>query len=311
METLVLRLSARHGRGCEYHKLPGEQIAVGRAPHNDLILSDPYLGAEQFRLRRDAESILLDILDSTNPVTLNGKSCAGHGIALKCGDQIAVGQSVFEVLLEGAAVAPTRSMPSTLWSRLGNWRPVLAFMALVLTGASALYVDYLDTFEELDWGELLSGPVFLLLLIVCWASLWAIVGRLLRNQPNFSSHLFVSALTMLLTMYCTLASAYIGYGTGLTQLANAADWLGSALLCFALLYFNLRFATNLRRPWIPAAATVLLLVLLIYGFEWIGEEDFMPYPPEESLLKPPFAKLRDGISLDEWDEQLRELFREL
>jgi hypothetical protein len=311
MEALVIRLGTRHGRGWEHHKLAGEVLSVGRALHNDLILADPYLGAEQFRIHRDGERILLDILDATNPATLNGKPCAGHDIGLQSGDRIAIGQSVIEVLLESASVAPTRSMPSTLWSRLGNWRPVLAFMALLSTGLSALYIDYLDTYEELDWGELLSGPVFLVLLIVCWASLWAIVGRVLRNQPGFSSHLFVSALTMLLAMNCTLASGYIGYASGFARVAYAVDWFGSALLSFTLLYFNLRFATSLRRPWIAAASTVLLLVLLIYGFEWIGEEEFMPYPPEESLLKPPFAKLRDGVTVDEWDETLRELFREL
>ena len=84
---------------------------------------------------------------------------------------------------------------------------------LLLTLLVALYVDYLDTVETIEWGELLTGPVFLGLVIVGWAALWAIVGRVLRHQPQFFSQLFVSALITLLTMPKSLIIFHTGRGS--------------------------------------------------------------------------------------------------
>ena len=311
MEALVLRVGPRHGRGVYHRRFDGAAMTIGRALHNDLIVSDPYLGATQFRLLHADGTLVLEILDRTNPVAVNGAVRDEAVLAIAPGDEIAVGQSVFSVLPEDSPVPRTRPMSTTLWARLGAWRPVVAVVMLLLTLLVALYVDYLDTVETIEWGELLTGPVFLGLLIVGWAALWAVVGRVLRHQPQFFSQLFVSALITLLTMQTTLGAAHLSYAVGFARAVDIADWSASALFSFALLYFNLRFATSLRRPAITAALSVALLLALLYGFEKAGEEEFIPYPVAEPLLRAPFLKLRDGLSFDAYEQRLSELFLEL
>jgi len=78
-----------------------------------------------------------------------------------------------------------------------------------------------------------------------------------------------------------------------------------------LVYVNLRLATHLQRPALSAAAFIALLFLLAYGVEWLGEEQFLPYPADETLLKPPFAKLRASMDLDEYQDALESLFARL
>lgn len=311
MDALVLRVAPRHGRGAEFRKFAGDVVSVGRGLGNDVIVADPWYGASQFRLRRVEGRILLDVLDATNPALLNGRRCNGAGIALEPGAVLALGQTVVQVMLESTPVAPARTDSRAWWARPGRWRPVLAALLLAFTAAVALYLDYLDTFEVPDWGELTSGVAFLVLVITGWAGLWAVAGRVLRNQPQFASQLFVSALVTLLTMVLTLAAGYLAYAIGFDAAVHALDWLLGALLSFALVYANLRLATNLRRPAIAAASAVGMLVFLAYGFEWLGEEEFSPHPLTQTLLRPPFAKLRAGLPPDAYAERLDELFAAL
>jgi len=308
MDALVLRVAARHGRGAEFHRFDGAAVRVGRGLDNDLVVPDPYVGAEQFRFRREGGAILLDVLDDTNPVHLNGSPCRGTGNPLVPGDRVAAGHTVFEILLAGSPVPPARRLPVTRWARLGAWRPALAVLMLVVAALAALLYDYLDTYETPEWGVLASGSLALVLVMLGWAGLWAIVGRLLRNETHFSTQLFASALVTLLTMELTLAAPYVAYATGIEFVVGAVRWVLSPLLCFALVWVNLRYATNLRHPGPAAACAVALLLLLVHGLEWMRAEPFSPYPVTETLLRPPFAKLQEGVSLDVHQARLEGLF---
>lgn len=311
MDALVLRIGPRHGRGAEYHKFAGSHVEIGRGYHNDLIVADPYLGSAQFRIVRTDGHMFLEILEETNPVLLNGRRCEMPRIPLAAGDELTVGHTTVGVFLESTLVPDTRLMRATVWSRLGRWQPPAALAVLVITGLCALWVDYLDTVEEIDWPSLLSGPVFLAMIIIGWALAWATVGRVLRNQPRFFGHLFASAAVTLLTMQVTLLAPYAAYATGFPRAVAALDWGLSALLSGILVYVNLRLATHLQRPALSAAAFIALLFLLAYGVEWLGEEQFLPYPADETLLKPPFAKLRASMDLDEYQDALESLFARL
>jgi hypothetical protein len=307
----VLRVAQRHGRRADFHRFGGEEVRVGRGLRNDLIVADPYVGAEQFRFRRAGGQILLDVLDATNPVMRNGLRCEGCGVVLAAGDVITVGQSLFEVLLESSSVPAARRVSANVWERLGSWRPALALLTLLVTAAAALLVDYLDTFEAPEWGELLAGPLFLVMVIVGWAAAWAVVGRLLRNQTHFFTQLFASSLVTLLTMEITLAAPYAAYAIGFDAVVYAIDWLLSALLSFGLVYVNLRLATNLHRPATVAGCGVALMLLLVHGLDWLNRDAFNPNPDAETLLRAPFAKLRDGIPMAGYQDRLAELFGEL
>ena len=133
-------------------------------------------------------------------------------------------------------------------------------------------------------------------------SSWSV--EMLRPIPSV-------ALIPLLPMQTTLGAAYLSYAVGFAPAVDIADWCASALFSFALLYFNLRFATSLRHPAITAALSVALLLALMFGYEKAGEDEFIPYPVEEPLLRAPFLKLRDGLSFDDYEQQWSELFAEL
>ena len=308
MEALILRVSSRHGRGESFHRVDETLCTVGRAYHNSVIIGDPCIGALQFRIRREADAIGVEVLDDTNPVLVNGKPRVDRFFMLVPGDTLAVGHTEIALLGESMPVAPTRALHFSLWNRLGAWRPAVAIAMVLLTSAAAWFADYLGVTQKPDWGQLAMGPIMLALVVSAWSAMWAVVGRLLRNQPQFFTQLFVTAVATFATMESSLGAAYVAYASGFVKTLEALDWGTGAVISFALLLANLRIATNLRRPAWVAAGTVVAMLVLVHGLEYLGEEDFQPSPQAQTLLKPPFAKLRSGMSLDEFEQNAARLF---
>ena len=311
METLILRLAARHARGSSNHRFEGEALSIGRGPRNQVFVDDPYVGAEQFLLRRHGEEILLEVLDHTNPVFINRRHRTVNPLALAVGDRIDIGHTHMTLLSESSAVEPARVLSFALWSRLGAWQPLIALALWLLVFASTLCLNWLAVYEKPQWGDLASQSLMFALAMVAWAALWAIVGRLLRGQPAFFGHLFYVCAATVLDMANSIACSWLAYASGFTQTMAVVEWVIEAVIGIALLFGNLRLATHLRRPALAATLFVIVLVGLVLGIEYLQQDDFDPGLEVQTLLKPPLAKLRGGESLEGYEEQLSELFGEL
>jgi len=310
--AVIVRAGPRHARGGgESRRLERGELRIGRAPGNDLVLADPYVGATQFRLLRAGEGVVLEVLDRTNPVRVNGLRREEASIALASGDEIEIGHSLLGVLREDAAVAPTRVLPSTWWARIGAWRPAVAVLLLLAAGATSLWVDYLATYAEPRWDELLSGTLTLLAVLLGWAALWAVIGRSLRHPAQFAGHLALASTVVLAAYLLTATIEYGLYALDLARLSEPLDWAGGAALLFLLCCGEFRLATQLRRPALAAALAVALPLATLAAFDWAAREDYDPQPPALTLLAPPFAKLAEGRSAEAYDELLAGLFEDV
>ena len=311
MAALILRVGPRHGRGGEYRRIGADSVHIGRAFDNDLIVADPFVGAAQFRLSRAGERSVLEVLDRTNPVHLNGRLGEQATIELASGDRVEFGHSSLTVLREDTPVLPTRRLPSSWWGRLGSWRPVAAALALAGVAAASLWADFLASVDEPKWDELAAGALKLAGLLLCWSALWSIVGRSIRQQANFAGHLALACAVVLAAFGLTPLGEYAMYAFDAAGATDALDWGGAAALLFALCYGEFRLATSLRRPALAATLAVALPLLVLGGLEWAARAQFDPQPPALTLLRPPFAKLRSGRSPDDYDEVLGALFDSL
>lgn len=312
MEALVLCVTTRAARGVEFHKFGGTEIAIGRGLRNDLIVADPYFGAEQFRIRRGEDGMTLVLLDRTNVPRLNGERVpAGGELPLREGDRLALGGTLITVLTEDSAVAPARVLGDSLWSRIERWRPGIALLVLLLAGAASALLQYLEVVRDIEWPQFAAGPVMLVVMLLVWSFAWALAGRLLRNQTHFFAHLACAAGITLASMLASELLGVAAWASGLTQLLGPVDGVISAGFGCLLLGLNLRFATNLHRPLAAATLFVLALGGLSWGLQWQSQEEFEPSPAEPAGLLPPFAKLRGDLPVAEHERLLRELFGEV
>ena len=308
MAAVIVRVAPRHGRAAEHHRIDADTARIGRAFDNDVIVPDPFVGAAQFRLRREGERLLLEVLDRTNPVLVNARRCEESLIELASGDEIGIGHSVLTVLREDTPVAPTRRIPSSLWGRLGAGRPLVAALALLAVGATSILLDWLSTVDAPQWHELIASALVLGAILLGWATAWALIARTNRHHAQFAGHLALACLVVLAGFAISAVVEYAAYASDTAQAVNLGDWLSGALLLFLLCYGEFRMATHLRRPALAGLLAALLPLGLLAAFQWASREEFNPQPDTATLLRAPFAKLRTGRTLDDYDAELAELF---
>jgi hypothetical protein len=312
MAALIVRAGPRHARGAmERVRLEDGVLDIGRAPGNALVLADPFVGPAQFRLHYRDGSIRLEVLDRTNPVRLNGRRCDDATLVLASGDEVEVGHSVVAVLRADTPVTPARVLPSTWWARIGAWRPFAAALLLAGAGAASIGLDFIATVDAPRWDELASGTLKLMLVLAGWAALWAFIGRAVRQQAHFAGHLALVCAVVLAGFALTALTEYGLYAFDAAHFAEACDWGGGAVLLFALVYGEYRLATHLRQPVPAALVTVALPLALLAAFEWAARGDFDEQPAALTLLSPPFAKLVEGRSPEDYDEVLAGLFADV
>mgnify|MGYP006293793327 FL=1 len=121
-----VRLLALYGsrRGQDF-PVPADGLLIGREPHVDLQLEEHGVSREHARVGwSDEGELQLEDLDSTNGVLHNGNTVDGR-VTLKHADQIALGETLFEVY-DARAAASRRA-----WRTRGLALILLALMFLV------------------------------------------------------------------------------------------------------------------------------------------------------------------------------------
>jgi len=100
-------------------EIGGPGLNIGRAPENDLVLSDPLVSAHHARVARRNGDFLITDLDSTNATLVNGERLRGGTRSLSSGDTVTVGDTDLRFVIgvfgqSGSAGEPaskTRSFP--------------------------------------------------------------------------------------------------------------------------------------------------------------------------------------------------------
>ncbi len=78
-----------------------KELSIGRSASNQLVIDDPLIAERQCLIKKDGERFRIWDFGSHNPTFVNG--LPAKGLALKHGDQIKIGTSLFLVLLHPEA----------------------------------------------------------------------------------------------------------------------------------------------------------------------------------------------------------------
>ena len=81
-----------------------------------------------------------------------------------------------------------------------NWlagKPVNPFLPVILLILACLFdfaTTYFESSTSLKWEEVAVGELMAALLIVLWAGIWAIAGRIIRHQHQFGRQIIATLL---------------------------------------------------------------------------------------------------------------------
>src|SRR5688572_24854467 len=80
------------------------ELSIGRAPSNRLVIEDPSVAERQCLIRKEGDELRIWDVEGGARTFVNG--LPARGLALKHGDQIRIGTSLFRVVLDIGGVTP-------------------------------------------------------------------------------------------------------------------------------------------------------------------------------------------------------------
>lgn len=195
MEGYFIEFASRAGEFLFRQRITALPATVGRALSNDFIVDDPHVAAQHLRLAADPTThgkLLITDLGSRN-----GLFKAGHRtkeVALCSGECVHFGHTTLRLRHCSEEVAPERL--DLFSSRVFSLPVALLLFALsiVFTVIDVPFERFGDITAVIWLGAMLGSAALLL----GWAALWAVLGRIFAGRAQFVSHLAIAGWSMLI-----------------------------------------------------------------------------------------------------------------
>lgn len=293
--ALIIEELNRSQRVQARYRMDGERFTLGRAYHNDVILDDPHADPRHAEVVRDEDGgYTLRDLHSANGSQLLGnnrdksvKAGAFSERTIESGDEIQLGKTHLRFTDSEARVAPALPLHSLerLFERLSH--PAAAFALLFTVGLSTLAISYLGYARSYEWtlaANLVAGSVVGLLV---YAAAWAFIGRVVRHETRFFTHLSIAALGALLYATWEWFGGLLDFNYALGNWKGVLDLLVLALLLPAMLWCACFLAMNLSPRWRWGVALLLPWSFLGLGMaeDIGGMRDFSALPEISTEIK--------------------------
>lgn len=311
MAALIIQLGGKHSKVTDVFRSTDEQINVGRAYNNQLILSDPYIAPQQAQFYYTDVGWRLRINDNANRILHNGKVVEQDDLAIQPGDSLTLGRTELRIYSEDFAVEETRQLLVSRWlhsSSVGVLAPLMALAAMLLIGLCSFY---LEDSSEFEWKYYSYFAMAVAGFALLWAGGWALASRLLRHQHHFGQHLLVTASALGIVEVSNILPSYLGFMLS----SPATEYYLLLLIGFVLFAFMLRyhlfFASHIQRPLRAGLITSAVLMLSVMGLYNMTNEMGVSDKKYSDRLQPGFmypvgSTDVDGFMLD-WAEMMQEL----
>lgn len=278
-----IELLSRGGKVVQQVPLRNEVVHIGRGYDNDMVVDDPYVEPHHLSLWWDGEALRIDTHAA------NGNALPE---TLDCGGQLYIGRSVLRFRSACFPLTETRREPTgfDLLALLG--KPLWQAGAVLLCLALLLLDDYLGTASKYLPIKGVTEAVSMLLVIGCWAALWAFASRIFIHQWNFWRHTTIALLAVTLLTLLKAGGGYVAFALNLDALASTSGTVAEFLIAAVALFLHLCSASYApaRRLLVASGGLAALLVGLPLLFS-LADRDFSPYPQYDVTFKPPAFKV--------------------
>ena len=306
MDTLIVQYGIKHGRAAELVRSCNDKLSIGRSYNNDLVLTDAHIAPKQMQFCKNDGQWQVSVLDYTNPVLLNGVSVGDKPVAINSGDKITVGRTHLSLYSEDHPVTQTRKLILSSWLHRDSQGVLQPFLFLLLVCILDGLLEFFQLSTDLKWKEIASSGIVGGIIIIIWAGLWSLTGKLLRHQQHFGLQLIATSMAMALLTLFYPVSSYLEYITHSTMVGMATGYGLAFVTLVILLKLNLYIATNIDHTF---KVSIILSSVLIGVVYWLAnfnqQEDFSYSPQYSTVLRPPFAQVLRGKTVDEYFDELK------
>ena len=313
METVSVRgaleLLDRAGR-VEQRVVVGDRpLRIGRAFDNDLIVDDAHVDAHHAEVVVDENGVpTVRDLGSVNGLRKPGTRGRVDTIALDRDGSFSIGGATIRFRTPDYAPAqPLRG--GGLRAHPALWAVIALVACLAATAAEAM----MGSSEKFNGLQLLNVVLIPLIVILVWAALWSLVGRLLVHHARFLGHVAIVSVGIFVGSALTFV---LGLAAFSLSLDTFAGWITSlcAFISMAIVFSgHLRLATRLRaRGALVAGVCAALLIAGSFRVtHMVGAQRFSPAPRSTVTLAPPSWRLRSPETTDAFYAKTQTLVDEL
>lgn len=313
METVTARgaleLLDRAGRVEQRVIVADRPLRIGRAYDNDLIVDDVHVDAHHAEvvLGENGVPVARD-LGSVNGLRKTGARGRVDSIALDRDSSFSIGAST--IRFRSADYAPAQPLRSGgLRANPALWAAIALVACLAGTATEAM----MGSSEKFNALQLLNVVLIPLIVILVWAALWSLVGRLLVHQARFLGHIAIVSFGIFIGSVLTFLLGIVAFSFSLNTLAG---WITSisAFVSMAIVFSgHLNLATRLRArgALIAGVCAALLIAGSFRVTRMVGAQHFSPAPRSAVTLAPPSWRLRSPETTDAFYAKTQSLVDEL
>lgn len=271
----------------------GDDVRIGRAYDNDVVIDDPHVAPHHLRIARDEAGLLqAEDLGTRNGLHTTDSDARQTRVVLD-GDRILrLGRSLLRVRTPDFVVPPER-VPG----RVLHTAPIIAVLGVVAIALSLLTL-WLNETQQTQPSNYLLAVIGVAFLVLVWTTVWSVLSRIFTGVAHFDRHLSI-ALAGLLVFYlydqAVEFGAYAFSWRAAAEYAYVVNWLLFAGLCFA----HLRAMGPMRlRAKASAVTAVALAAIAVQTVSRMDPASAAGQQTYLQTLKPPFLRLRTAQSLD-------------
>jgi hypothetical protein len=321
--ALVVQLINRAGVASATHRFHQDRVILGRALDCDLVLQDPHVDAHHLEVTLDQQTGRLSGRDLGS---LNGTwrlAQSQHGVLSKkktplsqaspffSGQVFEFGKTHVRVCSSMHEVAPP--LPLSRWEALGHamahwW--IYCFLGLLMV-ALQVWDSYLSEPSAKKLSQFALSALYPLLAAVVYAGVWAFIGKNIRQDNKFTSHLTAALTAVVLVAAFEFITPYWAFHWEAGHWQDQAVTLFTAAIVFFVGFISLSFATHLQgfgKGAVAMVAPTLLLIPLILDI--LGEPEFHSAPPYDRTLVEPNWQFRQPGEVDDFLAATRKLYPE-
>lgn len=301
MDTLVVKMGSKHSRVAELTRSAEGVLRVGRSFDNDLVLTDRHVAPQQIEFCQTDAQWQMKILDRTNPVLLNNKSVEADVVPVHSGDKVMIGRTRLSLYSTSDSVEPTHKLLLSNWLTRDSRSPLLAIFFLLAVCLIDFLLTYFEGSTDLNWQEDAGSELFAAVIIVLWAGVWALAGRIFRQQHHMGLQLLATTAAYLLAVVLSAFWIIAAGSIDSVVVGEYALYLLIFVVLVVLFQLNLLIATSIRRTLTVAVVLAALVVGVPYAFFTLADSEEFEYEPEYAKeLVPPLVQFDSRVTADEY-----------
>ncbi|MGE0269524.1 MAG: FHA domain-containing protein [Candidatus Omnitrophota bacterium] len=306
MEKIIIEVISDHKHQGDYKIFEGGCVHIGRSLENDLILNDPFVSEKHLVIRLEEGLLRIQDFQSRNGTYVPRTKRFEPELVIGSGEELIVGRTRIRVYLESHQVQPAKLLDENKtifrWMHL---KPVAWGLLVVLMVVS--YIEaHLLTVENETIQKLLSAPIMSSTIILIWAGFWALLGRLLCHRINFTVHISICCLWILIHDIFERANDYLCFYLNNQLLHLIINYIIYTGMFIIALSFSLIYATNMTKKSriVFSAVFTLIMLISITGMRLSVSDDYAEYYltdlPYDATLKPPVFGPPNSFSIDQF-----------